>query len=468
MIEVTAYRDRAVMVLGLGRSGLAAAVSLREGGATVVTWDDDEAARANAKRQGFPVMDPDALDWSNVDALVPSPGIPLTHPKPHPAVAKARTMRCEILGDVELLARTQTEARYVGVTGTNGKSTTTALIGHLLQAGGRRIEIGGNLGAPVLELAPLGLDGIYVLELSSFQLDLLYTTCLDVAVLLNIAPDHLERHGGLDGYIAVKRGIFGLLGEGATAVIGIDDPHCRAIRDGLAGGLAVVPISAKQTLEAGVSARGGALNEHLGETMPAVDLTRILSLRGEHNWQNAAAAWAAVRAIGLKPEYAAHGLQSFVNLPHRQEPIAVANGIHYVNDSKATNANATLKALAAFDTIYWIAGGRPKADGIASLAPYFPRVRHAFLIGEAMESFAQTLGGKVPYHRSGDLKTALREAHAMAQAEGGKAAVVLFSPGCASYDQWKNFEARGDAFRSLVLKLPGAKACVQVEGGTVS
>ncbi len=468
MIEVTAYRDRAVMVLGLGRSGLAAAASLREGGAAIVTWDDDAKARANAKRQGFPVMDPDELDWSNVDALVPSPGIPLTHPAPHPAVKKARRMRCEILGDVELLVRTQTEARYVGVTGTNGKSTATALIGHLLKKGGRRIEVGGNLGAPVLELAPLGLDGTYVLELSSFQLDLLHTPCLDVAVLLNIAPDHLERHGNLDGYIAVKRGIFDLLREGATAVIGIDDPHCRAIRDGLGDGLAVVPISATQTLAMGVSAVDGTLNEHLGETVPSVDLTRLTALRGAHNWQNTAAAWAAVRAMGLPSEHAAHGLKSFVNLPHRQELIAVANGSQYVNDSKATNANATAKALAAFDTIYWIAGGQPKADGIASLAPYFPRVRHAFLIGEAMESFAQTLDGKVPHHRSGDLKTALRAACVMAESEGDKAAVVLFSPGCASYDQWKNFEARGDAFRALVLKLPGAKPSVKVEGVAVS
>jgi len=468
MIEVTAYRDRAVLVLGLGRSGLAAAASLRKGGASIITWDDNDKARANAKQQGFSLMNPDELDWSNIDALVPSPGIPLTYPKPHPAVEKARTEHCEILGDVELLVRTQTEAHYIGVTGTNGKSTTTALIGHLLKKSGRQIEIGGNLGAPVLELAPLGMDGIYVLELSSFQLDLLHTPCLDVGVLLNIAPDHLERHGNLDGYIAVKRGIFDLLRENARAIIGIDDPHSQAIRDDLSDSLAVVSISAKQPLEMGVSVLDGTLVEHLGERVSSVDFTRFDTLRGEHNWQNAAAAWAAVRTIGLTVEHAAHGLQSFVNLPHRQEPIAVANGIHYVNDSKATNANATASALAAFSTIYWIAGGRLKAGGIASLAPYFSRVRHAFLIGEAMESFARTLDSKVPYHRSGDLKTALREAQAMAEAEGEEAAVVLFSPSCASYDQWKNFEARGDEFRSLVLGLPGAKPIVQVGGSAIS
>ncbi|MCE2509959.1 MAG: UDP-N-acetylmuramoyl-L-alanine--D-glutamate ligase [Alphaproteobacteria bacterium] len=464
MIEVTAYRDRAVMVLGLGRSGLAAAAALREGGAAIVTWDDDPKARGRAKQEGFPVTDPTVLDWSHVDALIPSPGIPLDHPEPHPAVVKARAARCEILGDIELLTRTQNEARYVGITGTNGKSTTTALIGHLLQQDGRRIEVGGNLGAPVLSLAPLGREGTYVLELSSFQIDLMQSPCLDVAVLLNITPDHLDRHGGLEGYVAAKRRLFDLLREKATAVIGMDDAHCRTIRKSLASGVTVVEVSARQALDRGVSAAEGTLVERLGETVPAIDLARLPAFQGEHNWQNAAAAWAAARAAGLKPEHAARSLASFVNLPHRQELVAVVNDVRYVNDSKATNATATATALQAFDAIYWIAGGRAKADGIAPLAPHFPRLRHAFLIGEAMEAFAATLDGKVAYSRCGDLETALKAAHAMAQAAGERAAVVLLSPACASYDQWKNFEERGDAFRSLVLKLPDAKPVTQMEG----
>lgn len=456
------------MVLGLGRSGLAAAAALREGGAAIVTWDDDTKARERAKMEGFPVMDPETIDWSNVDALVPSPGIPLTHPEPHPAVAKARAARCEIFGDIELLVRTQPEARYVGVTGTNGKSTTTALIGHLLKEGGKRIEMGGNFGAPALGLAPLGREGIYVLELSSFQIDLMQSRCLDIAVLLNITPDHLDRHGGLEGYIAVKQRIFNLLREQATAVIGIDDPHARAIRESLSGKMKVVPISGHDALPRGVSAAGGTLVEKLDATVPAVDLKRLPALHGEHNWQNAAAAWAAVRAVGLRSEYAARGLESFPGLPHRQELVAIVNGIRYVNDSKATNATAAAKALQSFDAIYWIAGGRPKADGIATLEPYFPRIRHAFLIGEATEAFANTLEDKVAYSRSNDLATAVQAAHEMAEAKGDQTAVVLLSPACASYDQWKNFEARGDAFRSLVLKLPDAKPVVRMEGSAVS
>ncbi len=459
MIEVTTYKDRAVMVLGLGRSGLAAAAALREGGAAILAWDDDAEARTRALQEGFPITDPETLDWKNVDALIPSPGIPLTHPKPHPIIAKARATGCEILGDVELLARTQTEARYVGVTGTNGKSTTTALIGHLLKAAGLRAELGGNLGAPALGLAPLGLEGIYVLELSSFQLDLLQSRFLDVAVLLNIAPDHLERHGGMDGYVAVKRRIFDLLRDDGGAIVGIDDPESQAIRDELAEKIAhLLPVSARKSLDSGVSAADGELAEHLGKIVPPVDLRRLAALPGEHNWQNAAAAWATVRFLGVPSEHAAKGLKSFTGLPHRQETIAVVNGVPYVNDSKATNATATAKALASLDAIYWIVGGRAKADGISALAPYFSRIRHAFLIGEAMDAFAETLSGHVPATRSGDLEAAVRDAHAMASAAGEKGAVVLLSPAAASYDQWKNFEERGDAFRAAVLKLPDAQA----------
>ncbi|MEW5704702.1 MAG: UDP-N-acetylmuramoyl-L-alanine--D-glutamate ligase [Pseudomonadota bacterium] len=469
MIEVTAYRGRAVMVLGLGRSGLATAAGLREGGAAVVAWDDDARAREEARKEGFPLTDPERLDWSHVDALVPSPGIPLTHPKPHPVVRKAREAGCEILGDIELLARTQTEARYVGITGTNGKSTTTSLIGHLLKAAGHRVELGGNLGAPALKLAPLGADGTYVLELSSFQLDLLRMPFLDVAVLLNITPDHLDRHGDLAGYIAAKRRIFDCLRQGGTAILGIDDSHTETIRGAIAPRVArLIPISAEKVLDRGVSAADGQLVERLGTRIPPFNLRRLAVFHGKHNWQNAAAAWAAVRALGVEPERTAHGLESFAGLPHRQELVAVVNGIAYVNDSKATNATATAMALAAFDAVYWIVGGRPKAEGIAPLKPYFSHVRHAFLIGEATERFAETLSADVPFTRAGDLHTALEAARGMAEAAGEKTAVVLLSPACASYDQWKNFEERGDAFRTLVLKLPDAQPIVRTGGGNLS
>jgi len=469
MIEVTAYKDRAVMVLGLGRSGLATAIALRKGGAAVLVWDDDAEARALALQEGFPVTDPEAINWENVDAVIPGPGIPLTHPKPHPIIYKARAARCDILGDIELLARTQPEARYVGITGTNGKSTTTALIGHLLKEAGYRVALGGNLGTPALALPPLGPEGIYVLELSSFQIDLCPAPFLKIAVLLNITPDHLERHGGLEGYVAVKRRIFDLLRNDGTAIVGIDDSHSRKILDTITGKVAqLIPISAHSNLDKGVSARAGTLTERLGEDVPPVDLRGLAALPGAHNWQNAAAAWAAVRTLGVAPARGAKALASFIGLPHRQEPVAIVNGVQYMNDSKATNATAAATALASHDAIYWIAGGRPKADGIDALAPCFPRIRHAFLIGEAMDSFAKTLDSNVPFTRSGDLATALRDAHNMAQAAGEKGAVVLLSPAAASYDQWKNFEERGDAFRAAALELPGAKAILPTSGGIVS
>lgn len=481
MIEVTPYKDRAVMVLGLGRSGLATAAALREGGAVVLAWDDKDEAREQAFQKGFPIADPNDLDWANIDALVPSPGIPLTHPQPHPIVQKARAARCDILGDIELLARTQTQARYVGVTGTNGKSTTTALIGHLLRQAGQRVELGGNLGAPALSLAPLGHKGIYVLELSSFQIDLLHSPFLDVAVLLNITPDHLERHGGFEGYAAVKRHIFDLLCDGGTAILGVDDPHCREIGDGIAKKVArLVRVSTSTPLPKDANAQsvhagGGRLCETLGQNVPPIDLRSLPALPGEHNWQNAAAAWAAVRALGVAPAEAAPGLKSFAGLPHRQELVAIVNGIQYVNDSKATNATATAKALASYDIIYWIAGGQPKADGIDMLAPCFPHIRHAFLIGEAMDAFAEALAGQVPFTRSGDLATAIQDAHDMAQVAAQsaaqkadeKGAVVLLSPAAASYDQWKNFEERGDAFRDAVHNLPDAQMVLHANEGAV-
>ena len=475
MIEIASYKDRAVMVLGLGRSGLATAIALRKGGAAVLVWDDNAEARALALQEGFPVTDPDAINWENVDAVIPGPGIPLTHPKPHPVVDKARAARCDILGDIELLARTQPEARYVGVTGTNGKSTTTALIGHLLQATGYRVACGGNLGTPALALPPLGPEGIYVLELSSFQIDLCPAPFLEIAVLLNITPDRLERHGGFEGYVAVKRRIFDLLCDDGTAIVGIDDPHSRKVRDAITGKVAhLVPISAHSDLDDlddssnGVSARNGTLTERLGDDAPPVDLRDMAALSSTHNWQNAAAAWAAIRTLGVAHAPAATALASFIGLPHRQEPVAIVNGVQYINDSKATNATATANALAAHDSIYWIAGGRPKTDGIDALAPCFSHIRHAFLIGEAMDSFASALDSAVPFTRSGDLATALRDAHNMAQAAGETGTIVLLSPAAASYDQWENFEERGDAFRAGVLELPNAKAILPTGGGPVS
>jgi UDP-N-acetylmuramoylalanine--D-glutamate ligase len=429
---------------------------LAAGGAEVWAWDDDAARRTEAEAQGVSIVDLYECDWSKPAALVMSPGIPHLHPTPHRVAQLARQAGREILCDVELLFRARRDARYIGVTGTNGKSTTTALIGHILSTAGKRVEVGGNLGTPALALAPLASDGTYVLEMSSYQLELTSTIVFDIAILLNISPDHLDRHGGMDGYIAAKRRIFSGQRPEHTAIIGTDDAHCRAILAEFetTGAARTVPISAGQHVEGGVYARDGRLVDEMGlAASNAFDLTRVLSLPGAHNWQNAAAAYAAAKAAGLSPSAIADGLLGYPGLPHRQEMVATINGVQYVNDSKATNAEAVAKALACYDAVYWIAGGEAKEGGLDPLTPHLGCVVHAFLVGESMDAFAQSLDQRVPYSRSGDLASAVVQAHAMAEAESRDGAVVLLSPACASFDQWSSFEARGDAFREIVRNL---------------
>jgi len=461
MIEVTAFRDQKVAVLGLARSGLAAAEALQRGGARVLAWDDAAGKRTAAAAAGVPIVDLAQTGLGGAAALVLSPGIPHSFPEPHPVAARARAAGAEIIGDIELLVRSRPEARYVGVTGTNGKSTSTALIGHILQEAGRKVAIGGNLGTPALALASLGADGVYVLELSSYQLELTQSLAAEVAVLLNITPDHLDRHGGMDGYIAAKRRIFGVRRPAQSAVIGVDDATCRALAAALAstGAPQVIPISAERRAPGGVYVEAGALVDDLdGGAKRVLDLASLPRLPGRHNWQNAAAAYAAARRLGVGEAEIVAALRSFPGLAHRQELIATIDGVRYVNDSKATNADAAAKALACYDDIYWIAGGIAKAGGIAALAPLFPRIRHAFLIGRAAAEFAETLAGHVPFSRCGDLAAAVAAARDAASAAAKPGAVVLLSPACASFDQFTDFEARGEVFRRLVAALPGGHA----------
>jgi UDP-N-acetylmuramoylalanine--D-glutamate ligase len=466
MIDLASLQGSRFAVVGLARSGLATARALKAAGIEHLAWDDDAAKRSQAAAAGLTVSVPGAADWSGIDALLLSPGIPHTYPKPHPAAALAKSHGKPILGDIELLMRAQsatsasrdaaTRPRFVGITGTNGTSTTTALIGHVLAQAGKKVEVGGNLGRPALDFAALGAGGIYVLEMSSYQLELIEQGRFDVAVLLNITPDHLDRHGGMAGYIAAKRRIFRNQQPGDAAVVGIDTDPTRDIAAALiAQGNKVIPISVGSRAEWGVWAVDGILHDEIDRSGFTLDLKPILTLPGAHNWQNACAAFAACRALGLAPDQIAAGIRTYPGLAHRQERVAVIGGIAYINDSKATNADATEKALGSYDTIYWIAGGRPKEGGIESLAPLFPRVAHAFLIGEAEDAFAATLQGKVPFTHSGDLARAVEAAHAMAQREHRPHAVVLLSPACASFDQWPNFEARGDGFRKLVQQLAG-------------
>jgi UDP-N-acetylmuramoylalanine--D-glutamate ligase len=460
MIPVRAYEGKDVAVVGLARSGLAAAAALVQGGARVHAWDDAGDKRSAAASAGIPVEDLGKIDWPRMAALVLSPGIPHTYPKPHPAAAAAKAAGVSVIGDIELLAKSEPDARYVGVTGTNGKSTTTALIGHILASSGKRVEVGGNLGTPALTLAPLGKDGIYVLEMSSYQLELTHSLAWDVAVLLNVTPDHLDRHGGMAGYVAAKKRIFAHQKSPQAAVVGVDDATCRGIADALekAHRQDVVPISAERAVEGGVYVVDGVLTDDTeAKTAPVMEMRRAHRLPGRHNWQNAAAAFAAARRVGVGVDAAVKGIESFPGLAHRQELVATIDGVRYVNDSKATNADAAAKALGCYDAIYWIAGGLAKEGGIVSLKPFFPRIRHAFLIGAAAAEFAATLDGAVAHSEVGDLATAVAEASAMARADGIAGAAVLLSPACASFDQFANFEARGDAFRALVAKLPGVR-----------
>jgi UDP-N-acetylmuramoylalanine--D-glutamate ligase len=451
MLLVPSMRNRTVAVLGLGRSGLAACRALAASDARIWAWDDDPGRRAAAAAAGAAIVDLGLCNWDRVDRLVLSPGIAHTFPRPHRLVRQARAAGVAIIGDVELLAENQPKRRIVGITGTNGKSTTTVLIGALLHDAGIGMQVGGNIGLPVLDLLPKPSDDTYVLELSSYQLELTEHLACAVAVTLNLTPDHLDRHGGMLGYGQAKQRIFRNQGANDWAVIGVDDTFGQGLVSALAATRQVLPVAVGRALDHGVHVIDATLYDAIdGPARAVADLAPIDSLRGAHNWQNAAAAYAAVRALGVAPEVAAAGLARFAGLAHRMEQVAVLDGVRYVNDSKATNAEAAARALASYDRIYWIAGGRPKDGGLDALAPWLERVRHAYLIGEAAEPFARELAGRVACSRCGDLATAFEEAADAAARDAGPDPVVLLTPACASFDQFTDFEARGDAFKALV------------------
>jgi UDP-N-acetylmuramoylalanine--D-glutamate ligase len=450
MIDLRHLKGKRYAVMGLAKSGLATAKALIAAGVEILAWDDGEQGRAAATAAGIPLTDLNTADLAGLDALLLSPGIPHTFPKPNAVAARAKAAGIPIIGDIELLYGAQPKAAYIGITGTNGKSTTTALIGHILSLTGKPVQVGGNLGTPVLTFEPLGEGGIYVLEMSSYQLELVPSVGFNVAILLNVTPDHLDRHGGMDGYIRAKRHIFQHPKRSHTAIIGVDDEHCRKVYDELEAALqsAVVPISAEHETK-GVYVLDGKLYD--GGTDPVIDLNTIPSLPGRHNWQNAAAAFAATHAASVPVETILEGLRTFPGLAHRQQLVADRDGIRFVNDSKATNADAASKALVCYDPIYWIIGGQPKEGGLDGLEPFMPRIRHAFVIGQASDQFANWLDAHdVPYTRCGDLETAVPAAATLAQSEKLSGATVLLSPACASWDQFKSFEHRGEVFAALV------------------
>ena len=387
-----------------------------------------------------------------------SPGVPLTHPKPHWTVDLARAAGVDIVGDVELFVRERRahapDCPFIAITGTNGKSTTTALIAHILKSSGYDTQLGGNIGTAVLTLDPPKTGRYYVVECSSYQIDLAPTLNPSAGILLNLTPDHLDRHGTMQHYADIKER---LVAGSDVAIVGADDSHSVLIADRVErAGVKVVRISRRNVVADGIYAEGTRLIQAAGGAMlPFADLDGIQTLRGSHNAQNAAAAVAACLAVGVSAADIRAGLASFPGLKHRMQPVGQRGRVVFVNDSKATNADAAAPALSSYDRIYWIAGGLPKAGGITTLAPYFPRIAKAYLIGEAAAEFAATLGEAVPYEISGTLERAVAHAAADADRDESSASAVMLSPACASFDQYKNFVVRGDAFVGHVAALDG-------------
>ncbi len=432
MLAAPNIRGKRYLVYGLARTGCSTLRFLARSGARAVAWDEGAAARdaAAAAIPGLDLQDPAGLDLSPFAAVLLSPGVPLNR---HPLAARARAAGIPILGDLELFqwARAALPAhKLVAITGTNGKSTTTALVQHLLLSAGRAAEMGGNIGLPILDQPPLPEGGVYVLELSSYQIDLCKTLAADISVYLNLTPDHLDRYDGLNGYRAAKERLLEMQRTGAHAVIATDDEHTRHAAQNLPKRLHLVDVSA-------------------ADIKPA-DQRRWPSLHGPHNAQNVACAVAVAGLLGLSAAEIEAGLQSFVGLPHRTQLVATVQGVAYVNDSKATNAESVAPALAAYPAIHWILGGKAKTDHLDPCLPYLSHVRAAYLIGEAAPLFARLLGPLLPVVESGTLAAAV--AAAAAAARPGE--TVLLSPACASFDQFADYEARGDAFRALVAQLP--------------
>jgi UDP-N-acetylmuramoylalanine--D-glutamate ligase len=458
MIVARAFAGKTVAVFGLARTGLGAVRALVAGGTRVIAWDDDSAARDLGGQEGAELMPWREWPWEQISALVLSPGVPLTHPKPHGVVAHANAAKVLVIGDVELFAReVEGKAPVVAITGTNGKSTTTALIGHILAACGFDVQVGGNIGKSVLELAPPSAKTIYVLEMSSFQIDLAPSLHPDVALLSNLSPDHIDRHGSMENYAAIKARLMQQAAKTGQLLIGVDDDHSAAIFTRLSsnGGAVAHPVSVGKVLGRGLFVVDGVLYDALGGRATRVmDMADAAHLPGSHNWQNAALAYGAVKPYITDTKAIAAAIASFPGLAHRMEDVGRIGKTLFINDSKATNADAAARALAVYPDIFWIAGGKAKEGGIESLVAFFPRIRKAYLIGDAAPQFAKTLDGKAPYITSGTLDAAVTSAAADAAASAVPAPVVLLSPACASYDQFKDFEQRGDAFRNLVTRLP--------------
>jgi len=453
MIPVSTLAGKHVAVVGLGGSGLPTAHALQAAGADVVGWDDGEGAREKALVAGIAIENLERADWSGFAALVLAPGIPLTHPAPHWSVLRAREAGVAITGDVDLFFQERAahcpQAPVLAITGTNGKSTTTALAAHAMKAMGVDTAMGGNIGVPVLELPMPQPHRHYVIECSSYQIDLSAHLAPTVGVHLNLSEDHLARHGTMENYAAIKKR---LVAAADHAVVGVDDLLSARMADELAGdGHSVSRISAAHTVHDGVYAVGSSIwLARDGAQDELFDVDGVASLKGEHNAQNVCAVVAALLKLGMDPTKLGDAIRSFPGLAHRMEPVTTYRGISFVNDSKATNADAAARALGSYDRIYWIAGGQAKSDGIDSLNGFFAQIVKTYLVGDAQDRFAATLEGHVPYVRAETVERAVAMAADDALTDGLESACVLLSPACASWDQFTSFEARGDAFKRAV------------------
>jgi len=451
VITAPAYQDKKIGVFGLARTGIAAAEALTASGARVYAWDDAAAKRLPVQAVAEDLY---ALDFDTLDALLLAPGVPLTHPEPHMLVKKAQAAGVPLISDIDVFeaAREALPKHHtVAITGTNGKSTTTALIGHIIEACGRPAAVGGNIGTGVLALSALKKGGVYIFELSSFQIDLTQHFNADVAVLLNVTPDHLDRHGTFENYLAAKTRLFEMQkGKAPVAVIGVDDEHGEDLAEKLSSD--VVKVSVVTPLDQGVYVQEAILFDAMeNEAIEVGDLRQAICLQGEHNWQNAAAAYAVCRKLGLKTKKIFKAMLSFPGLVHRQEIVTEIKGVRYVNDSKATNSDAALRALKSFKNIHWVAGGRAKEKSFTHLASAVSDVKQAYFMGDAAEQLASDLGDKVRHKL---YKTMLEALDAAAQnaVEGD---VILLSPACTAFDQFTDFEKRGEAFRAYAFAQQG-------------
>ena len=455
MTKKSLFHDQTFYVVGLGKSGLSTLAALKRTGAHVFAWDDKNLNKTALKKLDVPWISPKQAPWDTIDALILSPGIPHDLPHPHAAAVLAKVHDSPLLCDVDLFFQEQQGKSFVGITGSNGKSTTTSLTAHLLKATGIKAEAGGNLGVPAFDMPDVGPKGVYVMELSSFQLERLQTPALDVAIFLNISPNHLDRHGDMPHYQQAKLHIFDLLKPHGKKIIGVDDPLSEAIYNSLEGPY-TIPVSGTRQLNTGVYVDRGWLVDHLG-TLPkdVLNLSLLGSLKGSHNHQNIAASYAAARILSdMSHTTFIDAIQTYKGLPHRQEWVGTKNNIAFINDSKATTLEAATKSLSAFSNVYWIVGGDPKEGSVEldPIRPFFSHIKHVYTIGKSTEAYHALLKDSLPTDAMGTLAKAVKKAFEDASARGGRATILL-APACASYDQYAHFEERGDHFRTLAQKL---------------